>query len=408
MTMGYTMINGRKIPTYTMEDGILAVGECLRNLLAMGIDPMVLVGAPSGTGKNYLLEMVGNAFATRGVDSNAVDGDDYYHGLRWMQANAEGIPGLCWDHPAAVDLDLVIAHAGSLKKRTPINKPMFRKQACESIGSEPLLPKRINLFGGNYLLSRKELRDMADLKIFMTASRHTRLVRRLFRDSRELNWTPAQILRYFIEVVEPMGEEFILPTMEYADMIIVNELVTEREYTRTNELHRQLKFRGTLNLEALRGKQVTCLFSGVQDDQYFNPRGYDVLAHGETVRIRRENGAVLVSNKGPKYGQLLCERSKFQFPIDEPLASIFPEFYGQQVYTISKHRTLHGIDSDIIVAVDRNVVRTDHRGRQERLGDFVEVQQIGHGEPGYEKMAQAAMQLGLNPDQAIGSDYVNI
>ena len=72
-------------------------------------------------------------------------------------------------------------------------------------------------------LVNKDLRSIGDLKVFISASRERRLVRRIERDMRERGRTYDSIIEQYFSTVLPMFEEIIAPSQYYADLIINND-----------------------------------------------------------------------------------------------------------------------------------------------------------------------------------------
>ena len=72
-------------------------------------------------------------------------------------------------------------------------------------------------------LVNKDLRALGDLKVFISASRERRLVRRIDRDMKERGRTYESIIEQYFATVLPMFEEIIAPSQYYADLIINND-----------------------------------------------------------------------------------------------------------------------------------------------------------------------------------------
>ena len=73
---------------------------------------------------------------------------------------------------------------------------------------------------GILVFTNKELRDLCDLKIFVHTDADDRLVRRIRRDISERGRDINEILNRYEKTLKPMHEQFIEPTMKYADLII--------------------------------------------------------------------------------------------------------------------------------------------------------------------------------------------
>ena len=89
------------------------------------------------------------------------------------------------------------------------NKPgLFRKWS-------PLI-----IFEGIFGLYDKEINNLMDLKIFVTTDDDIRLARRIQRDIVDRGRTVEGVLKSYHRFVKPAFQEFVKPTMKYADIIV--------------------------------------------------------------------------------------------------------------------------------------------------------------------------------------------
>lgn len=85
----------------------------------------------------------------------------------------------------------------------------------ETIRAQPLV-----IFEGIMALYEQRFRDMMDLKIFVLTDDDIRLSRRIKRDIAERGRGVEDVLAQYNRFVKPSYDEFIKPTMRYADIII--------------------------------------------------------------------------------------------------------------------------------------------------------------------------------------------
>jgi len=78
----------------------------------------------------------------------------------------------------------------------------------------------IVIFEGIMALYEKRFRDLMDLKIFVMTDDDIRLSRRIQRDLDERGRTVEDALAQYNKFVKTSYDEFIKPTMKYADIII--------------------------------------------------------------------------------------------------------------------------------------------------------------------------------------------
>ena len=85
----------------------------------------------------------------------------------------------------------------------------------EEIKSAPII-----IFEGIHAISERRFRDIMDLKIFVLTPDDIRLARRIERDISERGRTVVDVLAQYNRFVKPAYDDFIKPTMKFADLII--------------------------------------------------------------------------------------------------------------------------------------------------------------------------------------------
>ena len=181
---------------------------------------IILIGGGSASGKSYVIEEVTKSLGAKNITHISID--DYYKKVDNM--SIEDRRKINYDHPRSFDWRLFRVQLEDLKNDKIIEKPLYdyvilnRKKV-----SEKIIPKKIILVEGITALVDKKCRDLADLKVFINASRERRLVRRIERDQKERGRTFQNIVDQYFETVQPMYEEIIGPSQVYADVIINND-----------------------------------------------------------------------------------------------------------------------------------------------------------------------------------------
>ena len=66
----------------------------------------------------------------------------------------------------------------------------------------------------------KQLLDLMDIKIFVDTDLDIRLARRLKRDISERGRSVESVIEQYNKYVKPAFENYIAPTMSYADIIV--------------------------------------------------------------------------------------------------------------------------------------------------------------------------------------------
>lgn len=148
--------------------------------------------------------------------------DDYYKDQAEM--TMEERLKVNYDHPKAFDFPLMRKHLKDLKEGRSIEKPTYDFVAhtrAEKI--EVVIPKKIILVEGIMALVDKTIRELGDIKVFITASSERRFLRRIIRDTNERGRTLEGVVRQYFSSVQPMYGEIVEPSSIYADIIINND-----------------------------------------------------------------------------------------------------------------------------------------------------------------------------------------
>ena len=181
---------------------------------------IILVGGGSSSGKTYVTKRVTENVGAENITLLSLD--DYYKDQK--EKTFEERTKTNYDHPKAVDWKLIRAHIKSLKEDKPIEKPLYdfvthsRKEETEIVN-----PTKIIIVEGIMALIDEELRKLGDLKVFIRASAERKFLRRMIRDKQFRGRSIESIVTQYFATVQPMYEEIIEPSSNYADLIINND-----------------------------------------------------------------------------------------------------------------------------------------------------------------------------------------
>lgn len=129
-----------------------------------------------------------------------------------------------YDHPEAIEFDLLEQHLHALKRGEDICVPQY-DFATHSRHPElkhfPIRP--VVLVDGILLLSQPQIRQNLDLSYYIDAQEDIRFQRRLVRDVRERGRTPEGVREQFYTQVKPMHDAFVEPSRAFADRVISGE-----------------------------------------------------------------------------------------------------------------------------------------------------------------------------------------
>ena len=190
---------------YTLESGLVKVKEDIKKMNETKKSVIVGVAGGSGSGKSYFANM---------LEGRVLSVDDYYKGGCNMKDNN-------FDDPDAVDLELLKWQLALLGRDIAVLKPVYNFKNHSRKGYAKFSPNNIivveGLFALNYVI-----KNSLDIKVFIDSPSKKRLARRIIRDLEERSRTREEIIKQWNETVEPMYLKHILPTKDYADIIIEN------------------------------------------------------------------------------------------------------------------------------------------------------------------------------------------
>ncbi len=181
---------------------------------------IILVGGGSSSGKSYVTNTVIENLHSDEITRITID--DFYKDQ--SQMTMEERVNVNYDHPKAFDWKLMRKQISDLKNDIAIDKPIYDFTIHNrSEKTEHVVPKKIVVVEGIMALVDKQLRELGDLKIFISATPEVRFLRRFIRDHTERARSYESIVNQYIKTVAPMYEEIVKPSSNYADLIINND-----------------------------------------------------------------------------------------------------------------------------------------------------------------------------------------
>ena len=126
-----------------------------------------------------------------------------------------------FDHPDALEFELLWENIRRLKKGETIQQPIYSYLTCTRANeTTTIAPRKAIIVEGILCLWPKELRKLMDIKIFVDCEADVRLSRVIRRDIVERGRDVHQVLHRYEETVRPSHLQFIEPTKRYADIIV--------------------------------------------------------------------------------------------------------------------------------------------------------------------------------------------
>ena len=171
----------------------------------------VIIGIAGGTGagKTTVIRHISRQIGKKNIV--VLEHDSYYRDLKHLSPEERAKQN--FDHPSALETELMIQHIKALKAGREVEVPVYdftrhvRKEETRLVK-----PKKLILVDGILIFSEQELREHMDIKIFVDTDDDVRLIRRIRRD--------IGVLNQYEKYVRPMHLEFVEPSKRYADIII--------------------------------------------------------------------------------------------------------------------------------------------------------------------------------------------
>ena len=180
---------------------------------------VVVIGVAGGTGSGKTT--VAEAIVARiGSDRIAyLQHDSYYRDLSGVERAR--LLHHNFDHPDALESELLAEHVRQLKANRPIAVPVYDFTRHVRTGAtRTVTPRGVVLVEGILIFTEASLRDLFDIKIFVDTDADLRFIRRLRRDLVERARTVESVITQYLETVRPMHLEFVEPSKRWADLII--------------------------------------------------------------------------------------------------------------------------------------------------------------------------------------------
>jgi uridine kinase len=179
----------------------------------------IIVGIAGGTGAGKTVLSKGIIDKLGSSKVSYIHQDSYYRDRSYLLP--EDRERINYDHPDAIEMQLLIYHLQRLQDGYSIEKPIYdfishtRKQKTEDIP-----PKEVILIEGIFVLVDKRLRELIDIKVYVDTDADIRFIRRLQRDIKERGRNIDSVVKQYLGTVRIMHMEFIEPTKKYADIIL--------------------------------------------------------------------------------------------------------------------------------------------------------------------------------------------
>ena len=147
--------------------------------------------------------------------------DAYYKDMSHL--SLEERAQLNFDHPNSLESKLMVKHIKGLLEGKDVHVPVYdfttHRRTEETILVEP---SPIILVDGILIFTKRRLRELMDIKVYVDTDPDVRFIRRLQRDIQERGRSLDSVVSQYMDTVRPMHLKFVEPSKRYADVIIPN------------------------------------------------------------------------------------------------------------------------------------------------------------------------------------------
>ena len=175
------------------------------------------VAGGSGSGKTTVVRRIVDSLGSEQV--TVVDHDRYYRDRNDLRLEERA--ALNYDHPDALETDLLVEHVTALKAGRAVEVPSYDfTRHARLTTTDTAAPRRAIIVEGILIFVDAALRALMDIKVFVDTDADTRFIRRLQRDVAERGRTMESVIDQYQSTVKPMHLEFVEPSKRYADIIL--------------------------------------------------------------------------------------------------------------------------------------------------------------------------------------------
>lgn len=136
---------------------------------------------------------------------------------------------LNYDHPDSIEWSLMLEDIRKLKAGEPVAHPTYSYLTCTRLPETvPVQPKKILLVEGILIYTYLDICKELDMRVFLEVPADRRLTRIIQRDMESRGRTALEVIDRYYKTVRPMHEEFIEPSRQQADMLVMGGGLNEK------------------------------------------------------------------------------------------------------------------------------------------------------------------------------------
>lgn len=175
------------------------------------------ISGPSASGKSLLANTIVRELGSEKVV--VISEDAYYKDNGHLPMSER--EKINYDHPDSFDHALLCEHLRQLRMGKSVDIPIYSHSKHQRLPETRTIGQHaIVVLEGILLFSDKVLRELMDIRIFMSTPLDVCLIRRLKRDVVERHRTFESVVHQYETTVRPMYLQFIEPSSRNADIIV--------------------------------------------------------------------------------------------------------------------------------------------------------------------------------------------
>lgn len=180
-----------------------------------GIMKIIAVAGGSASGKSLFAQYLGER-----LPASVLSLDNYYFDV----PNSTPVKNYDFDIPSAFDFRSFQKDLEQLRAEVPIQMPHFDYfSGKRQKSSYRILPKKYLIIEGLYVLMHASIRNVLTYSFFLESPPDVILGRRVLRDTEQRQVTLEYCVHQYFHFTRPAYHAHILPTRQFAKMIVTNE-----------------------------------------------------------------------------------------------------------------------------------------------------------------------------------------
>lgn len=182
---------------------------------------LILIAGGTASGKTTVVKKIELHFDSS--DVSVVCMDNYYKKRDGMSLTDR--KKVNYDHPDALDIDLLKEQLRDLMNGRSIECPVynFSEHNRDKNNTISIHPTKVIILEGILALYDEEIRNMANILIYVESEADIRFIRRLKRDMTSRGRSIDDVIDQYLTTVKPMYDAYVAPTKRFADIIIPND-----------------------------------------------------------------------------------------------------------------------------------------------------------------------------------------